>query len=279
MLHVPSLGTYQWYLPTHNVRPASAMGVTLTPGNNTMGSWGELIDGALVTTDVWYIEININSGGASTAARSILIDIGIDPTAGTSYSVVIPYLVGTQASTYITLGGGIWYGFPLHIPAGSSIAARASVNNATVGTVNVQAFLYGKPKYPEVTWKGQGVEQLGAVTGTSTGTTVTSGTTSEGSWTSLGSPTHHTKWVQLGFSNNDSGLGTNVYHAELAAGDGSNKHIIMPDIVCTQASTELWSYQNRLGACSVPESATIYGRLQCSGTADTGTSMVAYCVY
>lgn len=274
MLFTPPTNEFLWQLQTANVRPAAAMGTAVTPAQNSKGSYAELIDGALVTEDVWFIVININSGATSAATRNILIDIGIDPTAGTSYSVIIPDLLGTSAAPYNVNGGGIWYQFPLHIPAGASIAARASVNNATVGTVRVQAFLYGKPKHPELCKKGHVVEALGVVAATSQGTAVTSGTTSEGSWTSLGSPARDAWWFQLGMGMDDTTMAANVYHAELGA--GATQRVIVKDVPIIGTTAEQLCMLPHFGVAEVPESETIYGRLQCSGTVDTTLSMIAY---
>jgi hypothetical protein len=280
MLFTPSANEYQWFLPTHNGRPASGMGATLIPGvSNTKGSYSELIDGANVTNDVWWIAININSGNISSAARDMLIDIAIDPTAGTSYSVVIPDLLAPSPRGYGPLGSGMWYQFPLFIPAGSSIAARAAVNNANAGLVRVQAFLYGKPRNPESTRVGNIVEAIGINAGSSSGTAVTSGTTSEGGWTALGSPTRDCWFFQLGFGLNQGGIASSLsYHGEIGSGNGSNKRIIVPDVYTAVGVDESVVMLPHMGVASVHEGDTLYGRLQCSGTLVAGTSMAAYCL-
>jgi hypothetical protein len=187
MLRVPKVPSFGWHLSTATGQPAAAFGTSVTPGNNTYGTYAELIDGALVTDDVWAVRIQVNSNTVSGAARDTLLTIGIDPTAGTSYTDHISHLLVSDANTYTSDHGGVWYDFPFRIPAGSSIAAKASVNNATVGTLRCWMQLYGRPESSEVSPLGTKFRTFGEVTASSRGTLVTPGTTSEGAWTQLGS--------------------------------------------------------------------------------------------
>ena len=126
-------------------RPAAAWGTSVTPGNNTYGSYAALISGASVTDDAHGILININSVSTSTAAKDCIVTIGIDPAGGASYTAFIEHLLCSCAGAYASAqcgAGGVNYYFPVRVPSGSSIAAKASVNNATVGTVRVAVTLY-----------------------------------------------------------------------------------------------------------------------------------------
>jgi hypothetical protein len=227
---------------------------------------------------VYGIAICVNSNSTTSQLRDALLDVGVDPTAGTSYSVVMPYLLCSAAPTLNVGTNVIWY-FPLFIKAGSSIAVRASVNNATVGTLICYARLYGKPSNPEVTQVGTYVRQFGAVTATSRGTAVTSGTTSEGAWTQLGSSTTDVLWYwKIGMGIADATLGGVLYFVDLAYGDASNKIIICEDLHICANSAEFITY-NQIEAdayCTVPIGSNIYGRIQCSGTSDTTPSLIAY---
>ena len=201
MLYVPSANDYKWKLSSQQgVRPAAAYGHSVTPGNNVMGTWVQMVAGASLTEDVWFIMINVNSGAVSAASRDMLIDIGVDPAGGSSYVVKIPYLLASSSAPYNVSHGGCWFGFPLRIKAGSSIAARAQVNNATVGTVRVLAWVYGQPRRPETTRTGSFVRSFGQTTGSSSGTTTVPGTTADGTWVQLGSALAEPLWWwQLGF--------------------------------------------------------------------------------
>lgn len=93
-------------------RPANGMGATVTPGNNTKGSYAQVF--TALEHDVYFIAIQINNATA-TGVVNTLIDIGVDPAGGTSYTVLIPDLIAPGASGLLgnsaTGGGGHWYCF------------------------------------------------------------------------------------------------------------------------------------------------------------------------
>lgn len=97
---------------------AASDGVTLTAhaSTNTKGSWTELITST--TGDTAWLLIELMVG---TANSECLVDIGVG--AASSEIVLIPNLactVATATSFYVAT-----YVFPVQIPAGSRIAARA----------------------------------------------------------------------------------------------------------------------------------------------------------
>lgn len=282
MLYVPSAADFQTVLyGPAAVRPAAAIGATVTPGNNTKGSYAQLISGASLTQDVYGIWINFNSNFLATATRSTICDIGIDPAGGTTYTILIADLLASCASSFCADReghGGINYYFPLFIKSGSSIGCAASVNNATVGTLRCQARFYCKPKHPESIKVGSFVQSLG-VTTNSKGTVVTSGTTAEGAWTSLGSTTKPTWYAQAGFSI-DVLIASNLgYYIDLSAGVAGGEKLLEDDTVVTTNNTDdsMGKYLAIPLGGEVPSSTTIWGRSQCSGTGETA-SMMAYLV-
>jgi len=278
-LIVPGMSGFRWRFDTAAGRYSNGKGVTVTPAQNTKvgAAWAELTDGANVTTDVWFVQVTFLSNQG--ASRNTIVDIGIDPAAGTSYSVLIPDLLASCASN--TGGGpnGSSYFFPIHIPAGSSIAARASINNGTVGSFTCYMVLYGKPSRPEMTWKGQKIEAIGITAASSAGTAVTSGGVSEGTWTSLGTVTRQAHWFQQGFGVNNATMASVRYGMDLSAGSaGGQIMLIEEQIVHTSTSETVDTTDGLPSGVVVPAGSTIYGRLQCSGTADSGLSMAAYAV-
>lgn len=280
MLWVPSgANAYNWSSGSHvSTRPAAAFGATVTPGNNAFGSWVQLMNSAAVARDVFAILINVNSIAVSATAKDALVDIGVDPAGGTSYSTVIPELLASCASPYNVGAGGIWYLFPLWIRAGSSIAARASVNNATVGTARVNCRVFGSPRDQRLIKVGTRVEAIGTNTAASAGTSITSGTTSDGSWTSLGSTSRDAWWWQLGMGVNDTTMTARAYHADVAVGNASNKDIVIENaMIATTSSEQLNNAPLTFDSGKIaPAGTSVYGRLQCSGTADASLSMAAY---
>src|SRR3990167_11411361 len=209
------------------VRPGVvSFGTSITPAQNAYGSYTEILSDTDVTKDCYGILINVNSIFVATKAKDSLTTIGIDTAGGTSYVDFIPNLLTSCAGDY-GAKGGIWYYFPVFIPAGSALAAKGSVNNATVGTQRVAVWLYGAPTHPESVIYGQGVESVGITAASSSGTAVTSGTVSEGSWTSLGSTTK--KWLAgaYGMGVNDGSMSSgSIHHGDLSYGDGTNQVIL-----------------------------------------------------
>ncbi len=263
-----------------STRPASTIGTSITPLQNSFSTYAEILSDTNVTRDCYGILINVNGLNVSTAAKDALCTIGIDTAGGTSYVDLIPNLLVSCAWAYTAAPGGHWYYFPIYIPAGSAIAAKGSVNNAAPGTFRVAVRLFGAPSDPSSIVCGQGVEAIGVVTASSRGTAVTSGTTSEGSWTSLGTTTRNCFAWQYGMGVNDGTMTALLYHADLSYGDGTNQVMIGRDKLYYSGATE------QLGAgvygpnfCNVPAGSTMYGRLQCSGTADSALSMAAYGVF
>lgn len=277
-LVLPGTPEFTWGASSEDgVRPAAGFGTSVTPGNNTKGSWASVFTGSEIAYDVWRMTVNIGSGAASAVAKDTIVDIGYDPTGGTSYTVLIPDLLGANSSPYATFGA-ITYRFPIHVPAGSRIGARASVNNATVGTLRVYITVDGRPTHPEMVWKGTKVEAIGIVSGSSTGTTVTPGTTSEGSWTSLGTVSDRARYWEVGMGVNDSTMTANGHHLDLSAGASGGAVIILTDALASTTSAEQQFSSSNGTYRTVGAGSTIWGRCQCSGTADSNISMAAYAV-
>lgn len=279
MVWVPnSAGDFAWQVSSISAtRPAANMGTSVTPGNNTKGSYSAaILTSANVARDVFGLLVNINSGSTAAAARDILVDIGVDPAGGTSFSVLVPDLLGSCASTWL-LGGGVWYYFPIWIKAGSSLAARASVNNGTVGTVRVALTAFGSPRDRRMTRVGTKVTAYGITAASSSGTAVTAGTTAEGAWTQLAASTSHANWWwQLGMGCNDGTMSALAYAIELGLGDATNKRVVIPDnLVITDGAENLTKWL-AFGEGVSPSGVGVYGRIQCSGAADAALSLAAY---
>lgn len=274
--------TNEWGLIISSVdgtRPASAMGAAITPVQNaTNGAYQTLLAGASVTSDVYAIEICVNNVGISAAARDCLATLGFDPAGGTSFTDFVDLLCGS-AAPYASLGNttgiGHHYRFPLWIKAGTTIGMRASVNSADVTAINAFVRVYCKPSAPELIWCGQKIEQLGVTTASSTGTAVTPGTTSEGSWTSIGTTTRNHRFYEFGFGANDAAQSANVVHVDVSVGDASNKKVIVIDHPVMTLTSE---YTNK-PACPTPANSksgdVVYVRMQVGpGAADTVSAAV-----
>jgi hypothetical protein len=278
MINNPSFGYVTGNVLT--TRPATNIGSTITPAQNSFGSYTSILAGGSIARDCYGILININGLGATGTARDALLTIGIDTAGGTTYVDLIPNLLCSNAGSFIQ--GGAWYYFPIFIKSGSQLAAKGSVSSILVGTMRVAVWLYGAPSNMEGLIFGQGVESIGINTGSSSGTAVTSGTTSEGAWTSLGTTVRDCFAWQHGMGYNNAVMTSGLmYHADISFGDGTNQVILGQDKPCTiRTSNEDFNCALTPSfPCLVKGGSTIYGRLQCSGTANTGLSMAAYGVY
>lgn len=277
MLFIPG---NSWNFVASNVsatRPAAAWGTVVTPGTGgTFGAWATAITAANKNTETFGILIHINNGSSSATTRNHLVDIGIDPAGGTTFTTVIPYLLGGHAAP-VTIGGGIFYYFPLYIPSGATIGVRAIGTVAT--TFNVAVNVYGKPRRPDSVQCGQKVVSFGQTTATATGTTVTAGTTADGAWTQLGTATTFPIWWwQCGMTCVDTTMSANIHTMDISTGDATNKDIVLQDALSVfTAAEQISSYPAAIPAFDrTATGSLVYGRVQCSGTADSALSMMAY---
>ena len=261
------------------VRPAAAQGVVVTPAQNAKGAYVTLLTAAEVTTEVFMIDVNFNSGGVSTRARDILADIGIDPAGGTAFAVLLPDLLASCASG-LDVGPGHNYRFPIRIPAGASVGVRASVNNATVGTLRSYVTVYGRPRDPSLVRAGTFCTAFGIVAASSRGTLVVPGSGSEGAWTAIGSPARDHWYAQIGMGVSDATMQDCSYYGDLAYGDAGAKDIIIRDQMWQSASNEMLAGTGCLQPPGrwVKSGNTLYTRLQTDAPGDTNTNMAVYLI-
>lgn len=241
------------------------MGTAVTPAVGSKGSWVTAI--ASLDADCFGLLICINSNSAASASRNTVVDIGVG-SAG-SEIVVIPDLIAGNAVQYTGFGGGLWYWFPVFIPAGSRIALRSQGNGTAAFNVWVQAF-QSTPD-PAAVRVASYVEAVGMTV--PEGVAVTAGTTAEGSWTLLGTTTKDCWWWQMGVqvSAADTGYSNLGYHADLAEGDGTNYRIILDSQLFATNSSEQLAKPVTVFGCEqfVPAGRNIYARAQVSsGTPD-----------
>lgn len=280
-LYVPVGPDFQWtFSSVTATRPTTTgFGTTITPAvAPSFGAWAVVATGAEVTQDVYGIQICFNNNFTAATTRNTLVNIGVDNTGGTTYQTVIPLLIASSATSYVLGGGGIWYYFPLYIPAGSQIAVQATGTLATAFSAFVN--LYGQPRRPDAVRCGSYVDAFGAqVLNNTSGTAVTLGTTAEGTYTQLGAATTKTYWWwQIGYGCVDTTMTAATIHADLAAGTATNKKILFENQLWQTTATEQVSciIQTANAYNNVAIGDIIYARGQCSGTPDTSTNFIAY---
>lgn len=132
---------------------------------------------------------------------------------------------------------------------------------------------------------GTAVESVGLTPASSSGTAVTPGTTSEGSWTLLGTLTNAARYMGVGCSIGNGTMTSQPYHVDLAystSDDGyTAKFPIVEDMIVFESSTEQIAFESTpkyLAFRLVPAGARIYGRAWCAGTATSGFNLAAWAV-
>lgn len=278
MLARPRASATFWKYDNWGTNPASTIGTSVTPGaSNVQGSWTQLASGANIANEVVGVYLQIHSGATSTAGKPQLLDIGIDPAGGTSYTpIVADFQIGMSPA--LTVAGAREHFLPIRIPAGASVAARIRGANATAGTVRVAARFYGRASNGLALPCGTYTQTFGAVTATSSGTAITPGNAADGSWLDLGAITRPLWWWQLGYVVNNGTVTAEYTYLELAVGDASNKTSVFTvmhggttgETCGLVAQTQLcWP----VAYCPAPAGANVYVRARTNNAPDTGYSV------
>lgn len=282
-LFVPQGNDFQWsYSNVTATRPATTgWGFSHTPStaSGTFSTYATLVSAANIPHDVYAIYLNFNNNASSATIRNTLVNIGVDNAGGTNFQTVIPELMCGGASPLSIGAGGIWYYFPLYIPAGSSIGIQAGSTVATAFSTAI--WLYGKPRRPEAIRAGSYVTAFGTTLGTSwRGTNVTPGTTADGTLTQIGATTTRGHWWwQAGFSTADTTMTAAALALDVLAGSSTtlNKTLIENQIWITTGAEQISSFPQFPGSYNnVAVGENIYARLQSSGNADTGSNIAVY---
>ena len=285
-LYVPHGHDFQWEfcnVTSTGSRPNTAgWGFASTPSTtaDTFSNWAILVNSASITQDVYGVMLCFNNGATSNAIRNILVNIGVDTAGGTAFTVRIPDLIAGSASPLAGSGMGIWYYFPLYIPAGSSIGIQSGSTLTT--SFFTAIWLYGLPRRPEAIRAGSYVTSFGATRGTSwRGTNITLGTTAEGAYTQMGATTTLPHWWwQVGFAQADASQTLQALTIDAAAGSSTtvNKAIITDQLWVTNAAEQISNVPwFQTGYNNVAAGENIYARGQTSiATADTGPNCIVY---
>lgn len=279
MLYVPRSGSPLFQtVDNWGTNPSVTPGTSIVPGtSNAEGSWTQIL--SATSFPIYGFHLNINTGATNGAAKNHLMDIGVDPAGGTSYSAVISNIVCGLTSGLTGVGVREFY-FPLFIPQGSTVAARVQGSEATAGTIRACIKAYGARGAPEAFRTGYFCETIGTVTN-SGGTSFTPGNAADGSWTSLGTTSTALWWWQLSYQLSSAGTTAEYTYIDLAYGDASNKHLITR-MMHTATTGEaigivLGSHMTFADAYKpVPAGATIYVRGRCNNAPDSGYNALAH---
>jgi len=224
MLWVPQKGV---------VRHGSSGIVQVTTGasSGTKGSVVELI--ASTSFDAYWVLVYVrnyaNAGSASEGAMDILIGAATE-------SILIPdLLVGYCGASTNGFAGKSWL-FPLYVPAGSRLSARAA-GARTSTNIATRINLYGGLGLPQ-TRVGTRVTTYGV--SVPNGTTITPGESSaEGSWAQIVASTSedHFCFVPSFQLQADSTINNRAYEVEIGIG-AATEEAIGPDFIFGTDSSE-----------------------------------------
>jgi hypothetical protein len=161
-------------------------------------------------------------------------------------------------------GASYFYYFPLFIKAGTALAARAQVGNATAGTLRVICKVYMKPSRPELLRFGSWVQAIGLDTANSRGTAFTPGTGAKGSWASLGTGlAKDAWWWQASCSIDDATTNAMTMLMDIGAGTTGNQRILLNNMVhVANSGEEMGMYPPPMFECvhEVPAGTEIWAR-------------------
>ena len=264
--------------------PSATPGTSVTPGaSNAEGSWTQVATGSNIAQDCYWLEIHCSGGSNASQAKQQLLDIGVDPAGGSSYTAVISNLIMGMTG-FLSAGahqGPRSFLFPYFIKAGSSVAVRIQGSHATAGSVRVAVKFHGQPSNPEAVPVGQYSETIGPIVSSGGFPVFTPGTAADGTWLSLGTTARDLWWWQLGVQITNTVITNTLFaYVDLAFGDGSNKHIIQRDMF-TLGSSETIASAMRTNltwlSCyrPVPAGATIYVRGRSNAAPNSGWNAVA----
>lgn len=274
MLFPSGLTPFNFTYDNWGANPGSTIGTSVTPGaSNAEGSWTQVASSANIAQDCYWMYVQVHSGASSAAAKNHLLDIGIDPAGGTSYTAFLSNLACGPAPA-LTVAGAREFVFPIFVKAGSSVAVRIQGSNATAGTVRVAVRFYGQPMRPELVPRGSFSQTFGTITNSS-GQSVTPGNAADGGWTDLGAVSSPLWWFQVGYGIDNATITAEYTYIEVAWGDGTNK-VSMFKVMHggTTGETAGLAAQTQMLACAaynpVPAGANIYIRMRCNNSPDTG---------
>lgn len=263
-----------WTAFTHNLPStpeAINNGAQVTAGaNDTKGTVVDLLGSAL-THDVELLYIGISGFVTSASNASALLDIMVDPAGGTDWSVLIPNLLAGWSDAMNVVNNAPPprnYYFPIQIPSGATIGARAQTALGSDLAGRVLIYAIGGNADPGSWWAGTSVEAIGIDTANSIGQMHTAGNSgSYSSWTNLGSTVSSgCNAVQFAVQgeNDASATSSLIYQFELGV---SNTAIAPPIVVASRFNESIGALPTMTLFRSIPSGAQLQIRGKCSGTA------------
>lgn len=244
---------------------ATTIGTSVTPSAsaNTKGAWAQLI--AVTAFDATGILVWLNSQGPG---QDVLFDIGVG---GAGVEQVL--IENVPTAEFGGNVGHVWY-FPIEVPAGSRISARAQVNAAGAGTLFASAMmLAGGMKSPQVLGR---VTTYGANTADSGGVQIDPGgvVNTKGLYSEIvASTTNPIKKLIISHANQNNSVRLDArWFVDIAVGGAGSEQIIISNVflICSANIDRIMPTSFPPIDVEIPAGTRIAARAQCSITDATG---------
>lgn len=275
---------FSYFPATHSVpgvqaSNASLLLVTSSASANTYGTWTELHAG--LTYPSYYMVFRMTgvrtSGDVITATTlNAWCDIGIGPD-NANVTVIAEKLACSNAQ-----GLGALYWLPLYVPADTKIWARHQ-NTAGSAKCYVSAAFNGGQMNPGTFPFATRIVAIGATTASTTGTTITPGTSSaEGAWTQMiaSSAEDYTGLMLSGLINVDTSITTammtcgDVGFGGSGTEDTIGQNVMYGHIFTANEQRESVSFPTY---CGIAAGSRLVARASNSlGTNDSNNSIILY---
>lgn len=252
---------------------SSTSGTSLTTGGSahTLGaSFVELFSST--AHDTHWVTLGVLATATGATRTDALLNIYV----GANGSEV-PLISGFPAGWSGTFDTNDWryLRMPLFIPAGTRITAKAQALQ-TSKTVRVYMKLEGYSRPPS--WYGRGVEIIGVNTGSSTGTSVTPGTTGEGSFANIGTTTYEWGFISPLIHGTLADTTSSNNNMTVDVGVGGSLYLGLEHFLMGNVSNETGIQYGPGAFCRVPAGTALQLRAQ-AGTDATPADMMILGVY
>jgi hypothetical protein len=254
------------FVETHGEGSSTVYGTQISGSAfaNVKGAWAQL--GTMAAKSGSFLLSMRDANNGQPNPFSGLLDIGIDPAGGTSYTVVVPniYFGPVRGPIFDT-----WW--PVPIPAGATVAARLQGSTASPSIVRVRVTIYPTAYGWATPPRLQHAADYGTVTGSSTGTQIDPGGTAntKGSWVQLiASTTYPTRWLGLISHMENSNVQVSNFKLDIGVGGSGSEVVIVADKLAEGSSLSDTILPANLyrSWLSVPQGSRLAVRAQCSIT-------------
>lgn len=265
-------------IDTYSGRPNQDYGVNVqsgTPAHTLSSSFIEIEDS--LPHNIYWIRITISETAVSGAQTDALVTL-YTGTAGNEKTWIPSLLAGWSCNHGNGSTAPKMYQFPLYLPKGTRISGKS---RSFIVSDEVRVALEFDSDTNRDGWYGSGVEALGINASSSQGTSITPGTTSDGTWTDIGTSTKHYGYVLPALHGGMSGIALTSGWTSADIGSSSEAIGGLEDFLFYQNSAEfvasLEAGKGRMNL--IPSGTALQMRLQNGGTAVDPIDCAIYGVY